>query len=77
MLIKYIFFKGNITVKEIQYITIMHMNNKIQKWLKFLNESIVKTPTTKKIKYLETGLEYDDFADLISFSHDLCDLYSA
>jgi hypothetical protein len=41
-----------------------------------METKISKVNFSKQTKYLENGMEYDDFSELVNFNHELTDIYS-
>lgn len=56
--------------------TIMQINKSIFNFVKFMSDKIESVNFNKQTKYLEHGLEIDDFTELKSFNRELCDIYS-
>jgi hypothetical protein len=56
--------------------TVLQTNKGISGFLNHMSSKAKKVNFNKQVKYLENGMECDDFVELLNFSHELCDLYS-
>jgi DNA polymerase III gamma/tau subunit len=72
----FVCFKDNLKQKEVALMTILQTNKGISGLLKHIESKSVKVNFKKQVKYLENGMECDDFVELLSFNHELCDMYS-
>jgi hypothetical protein len=57
-------------------ISILQINKSILNFLNHMKTKIEKLNLNKHSKYLENGMEYEDFNALNNFNRDLCDIYS-
>jgi hypothetical protein len=57
-------------------ITALQTNKSILSLLNHVQTKIEKLNLNKHSKYLENGMEYEDFNILNNFNRDLCDIYS-
>ena len=66
----------NMKAKEISLITILQVNKNVSEFTKYLESTLLKLNINKQTKYLENGMESDDFLELNNFIREICDCFS-
>jgi DNA-binding SARP family transcriptional activator len=62
--------------KKISLLTSLQQTNQIQNWIQSITQTLENTKINQYSRYLDSGLELDDYKELINEQNELLNLYS-